>query len=87
MSLRQLCKQTGKQVSKALFLFPEERKTGIASTRLIVEKDLDLVEGQSVQVKWGGKKVQAEILAVSGKCQSYVLKSLSFSQVILSCKH
>ena len=79
MSLRQLCKQISKPVSKALFLFPKERKTGIASTRFIVEKDLDLVEGQSVQVNWEGKKVQAEILAVSGKCQSYVLKSISFS--------
>lgn len=76
MSLRQLCKQTSKRVSKALFLFPEEHKTGIASTRFIIEKDLDLLEGQSVQVNWDGKKVQAEILAVSGKCQSYVLKSI-----------
>ena len=79
MSLRQLCKQTSKRVSKALFLFPEEYKTGIASTRFIVEKDLDLVKGLSVHVNWEGKKVQAEILAVSGKCQSYVLKSVSFS--------
>ena len=52
---------------------------GIMSTRFIVEKDLDLVEGQSVQVNWEGKKVQVEILAVSGTCQSYVLKSISFS--------
>ena len=52
---------------------------GIASTRFIVEKDLDLVKGLSVHVNWEGKKVQVEILAVSGKCQSYVLKSVSFS--------
>ena len=87
MSLRQLCKQTNKRVSKALFLFPEERKTGIASIRFIIEKDLDLVEGESVRVNWEGKKVQAEILAVSGKCQSYVLKYIYFSYTILSCKH
>ena len=79
MSLRRLCKQTRKHVSKALFLFPEEQKMGIASTRLIVEKDLDLVEGQSVQVNWQGKKVKAKILAVSGRCQLYVLQSISFS--------
>ena len=79
MSLRRMCKQTRKHVSKALFLFPEEHKTGIASTRLIVDKDLDLVEEQSVKVNWQGKKVQAKILAVSGKCQSYVMKSISFS--------
>lgn len=84
MSLRRLCKQTRKHVSKALFLFPEEHKTGIASTRLIVEKDLDLVEGQSVQVNWQGKRVKAKILAVSGRCQLNVLQSISFSYVILS---
>ena len=67
---------------KSTVSFPEEHKTGIASTRLIVEKDLDLVEGQSVQVNWQGKKVQAKILAVSGKCQSSILKSLSFSWAI-----
>lgn len=84
MSLRRLCKQTRKHVSKALFLFPEEHKTGIASTRLIVEKDLDLVEGQSVQVNWQGKRVKAKILAVSGRCQLNVLQSISFSYVTLS---
>ena len=79
MSLRQLCKQTTKRALKALFLFPEEQKTGIASTRFIVEKDVDLVKGQSIHVNWEGKKVQAEILAVNGKCQSYVLESISFN--------
>ena len=74
MSLRQLCKQTTKRASKALFLFLEEQKTGIAPTRIIVEKDIDLVEGQSIHVNWEGKKVQAEILVVNGKCQSYVLR-------------
>ena len=72
MCLRQLCKQRSKRVSKALFLFPEECKTGNASTRIVIDKDLDLVEGQSVKVNWEGKKVQAEILALSGKCQSLV---------------
>ena len=76
MSVRQLCRQTSKRASKALFLFPEEQKTGIAPTRLIVEKDLDYIEGQSVHVSWEGKKVQAEILALSSKYQSYVLKSV-----------
>ena len=68
MSLRQLCRQTSKRIaSKALLLFPEEKKTGIAPTRLIVEKDLDFIEGQSVHVNWDGQKVQAQILALSGK--------------------
>lgn len=84
MSLRRLCKQTRKHVSKALLLFPEEHKTGIASTRLIVEKDLNLVEGQSVQVNWQGKRVKAKILAVSSRCQLNVLQSISLSYVILS---
>jgi len=42
---------------------------GIPLTRWIVEKDLDLVEGKKVAVIWEGKKVQGEILAVSGKFQ------------------
>ena len=53
---------------KALFYFPEERKTGIAPTCVIVEKDIDIVEGKMVTVNWAGKKVPAEILAVNGKC-------------------
>jgi len=72
MSPRQLCKQRSKRVSKAPFPFPGECKTGIASTSIIIDKDLDLVKGQSVKVNWEGKKVQAEILALSGKCQSLV---------------
>ena len=67
MSFRQLCKRTSKPFSKALYLFPKEHKTGIASTRLIIEKDLDFTVGQLVIVNWEGKKVQAEILARSGK--------------------
>ena len=44
-------------------------KTGIAPTRLIIEKDVPLKEGNSVTVNWAGKKVQAEILAVHGKSE------------------
>lgn len=68
MSFRQLCKRTSKpSFLKALYLFPKEHKTGIASTRLIIEKDLDFTVGQLVIVNWEGKKIQAEILALSGK--------------------
>ena len=44
-------------------------KTGIAPTRLILNSDkiIPLKEGISVAVNWGGKKVQAEILALDGK--------------------
>lgn len=69
MSVRQLCKETCKRPSKALFLFPNERKTGIAPTRLIVEKDINFTEGMLVHVKWEWKKVVAEILALNGKFQ------------------
>ena len=58
---------------KALFYFPEERKTGIAPTPVIVEKDVDIVEGKMVTVNWAGKKVPAEILAVNGKCSLHFL--------------
>ena len=67
MSLRQLCRQTGKQPSKALFYFPEENKTGIGPTRIIIEKDIVLHEQMHVTVNWAGEKVQAEILTLSGK--------------------
>lgn len=66
MSVRQLCKQTGKQPIKALFYFPEENKTGIAPTR-IIEEDGALTERRLVTVNWAGETVPAEILALSGK--------------------
>ena len=73
MSLRQLTKEAKKELSKALFYFPQEMKTGIAPTRLILNSDkiIPLKEGTSVTVNWGGKKVQAEILALDGK-QSFI---------------
>lgn len=67
MSLRQLCKETARPPLKALFYFPEEGTTGIAPTKLIVEKDVEISEGKLVTVNWERKKVQAEILAVNGK--------------------
>ena len=66
MSVRQLCKQTGKQPKKALFYFPEENKTGIAPTR-IIEEDGAFTEGRLVTVNWARATVPAEILALSGK--------------------
>ena len=71
MSVRQLCKETGKRPSKVLFYFPQENKTGIAPTRNIVDKDAVLSEGMLTTVNWGGEKVQAEILALSGKFTLY----------------
>ena len=68
LTLRQVCKETKKQLSKALFYFAAERKTGIAPTRKIVGSDNDaLCEGSIVTANWQGKKVQADILALSGK--------------------
>lgn len=64
MSLRQ---KGNKAPTKALLLFPQEMKTGIAPTRLIIQKNLPLKEGNSVVVNWAGKKVQAKILALHGK--------------------
>ena len=73
MSLRQLCKEGNKAPTKALLLFPQEMKTEIAPTRLIMGKDVLLKEGNSVVVNWAGKKVQAEILALHGKCMHFSL--------------
>ena len=68
-SLRQMSKEAKKGPSKALFYFPQEVKTGIAPTRLILDSDktVPFKEGTSVTVNWEGKKVQAEILALDGK--------------------
>ena len=66
MSLRLLCKQN-RRPSNALFYFRQEQKTGIAPTRIIIEKQLDLTIGMVVTVNWGGEKVEAEILALDGK--------------------
>ena len=81
MSIRQLCKETAKLTMKALFYFPEERKTGIVPTRVIVEKGVNIVEGKMVTVNWAGKKVPEEILAVNGKC------SLNFLAFVTSFHH
>ena len=67
MSIRQLCRQTTKRPSNALFYFRGEEKTGIAPIRVIVDKQLDLVVGMVVTVNWNGKKTEGEILALNGK--------------------
>lgn len=65
MTLRQLCRNT--QVpSMALYHFFEEGKTGIAPTRLVVEKDKVAI-GNEVTVNWEGEIVPATIVALSGK--------------------
>ena len=50
----------------ALYHFVAEEKTGIAPTRLVVEKDRVAV-GNLVTVNWEGDRVPATILALSGK--------------------
>ena len=76
MSVRQLCRETGRQPSKALFYFPEENKTGIAPVRIVIEKNDVLMEGSLVTVNWAGEKVRAEILALSGKFVDYTFVKL-----------
>lgn len=71
MSLRQLCRQT--QVpSKALFYFPEEDKTGIGPTRIILDNNAPAV-GAKVTVDWQGVHAAAEIIALSGKFNRCVI--------------
>jgi len=62
-----LCKQTSRRPSNALFYFRQEQKTGIAPTRIIIEKQLDLTVGMVVTVNWDGERVEMEILALDGK--------------------
>ena len=78
---RQLCRQTGKQPSKALFFFPKENKTGIAPKRIIVEKGIVLNEWMLVTVNWEGEMVGAEILALSGKLS--ILNLLRFISLMI----
>ena len=85
MSIRQLCKQS-KRPSNALFYFRQEQKTGIAPTRIITEKQLDLTAGMVVTVNWDGEIVKAEILALDGKSglvnfQRYIAFVLSILQL------
>ena len=79
MSLRQLCKETTKQPSKALLYFPKEMKTGIAPTRLILDKSFQYKEGSTVKVNWEGKKIQAEIVAVDGKSYNLSIGNCSLN--------
>ena len=69
-TFRQLHKEIAPRPRKALFYFPAESTTGIAPTRLIVEKDVEICKGQLDTVNWERKKVQAKILAVNGKFSS-----------------
>ncbi|XP_068729043.1 uncharacterized protein [Montipora capricornis] len=83
MSVRLLCKQTSKRPSNALFYFPEEQKTGIAPTRIIDEKDLDLTPGMVVTVNWDREKVEAEILALNGKFKFIIICRILIQSVLL----
>ena len=65
MSARQLCRQR-QLPSKALFYFHKEGKTGIAPTRLIIEKDA-ATAGADVTVNWQGEHVPAKVIALSGE--------------------
>ena len=75
--------QADKQTSlKGIIYFPRTEKNGIPPTRFIVEKDVDYSEGLTVHVNWEGKKVAADILALSGEFllqhfMRYFLKSLA----------
>ena len=56
MSARQLCRQT-QLPSKALFYFSDEGKTGIAPTRIIIEKDAVEVEVCSLHFVLTGYRI------------------------------
>ena len=61
LTLRQVCKETGKRPSKVLLYFPKEKRTEIAPTRLILEKDRNFKShGQLARKEGGGKNFGAE---------------------------
>ena len=72
MSARQLCRQT-QLPSKALFYFSDEGKTGIAPTRIIIEKDAVEV-GATITVNWQGEHVPAKVIALSSKYSCIIRK-------------
>ena len=67
MSLRLLLKQAAKPPSNELSYFPEEQKTGIAPTCVILDKQLEVTVGMLVTVNWDGEKVEVEILGLDGE--------------------
>ena len=80
MSIRLLCKRTdNKRPSNASFYFCEEGKTAIATTRVIIEKQLDFSVGMVVTVNWSGEKVDTEILALDGKSKTTLFTSYLLS--------
>ena len=64
---RQVRRASKPPPSKALFFFRQEGKTGIAPTKRILDKDVELKEGIKVTVNWEGEKVPGEIVALDGK--------------------
>jgi len=72
MATRKLCRKAQSPL-KALFYFPEEGKTCIAPTCLILEKKAAAV-CMDVTVNWQGEYVPAKIVGLSGKyrCNNYV---------------
>jgi len=51
--------------------------SGIAPTRMILDKSSQYKEGSTVTVNWQGKKIQAEIVAVDGKSNNiYIVNCL-----------
>ena len=54
--------QTKCEVAKqCVVYFRDEQKTGIAPTRIILDKQLEITVGMVVTVNWDGEKVEAEI--------------------------
>ena len=69
---RQVRRASKPPPSKALFFFRQEGKTGIATTKWILDKDVELKEGIKVTVNWEGEKVQGGIVALEFFKLSYL---------------
>lgn len=76
---RQVRRASKPQPSKALFFFRQEGKTGIAPTKRILDKDVELKKGIKVTVNWEGERVQGEIVALDDK--------LRYLKTFVGCKH
>lgn len=85
MAARKLCRER-QLPSKALFYFPEEGKTGIAPTHLILEKKAAAV-GVDITVNWQGEHVPTKIVALSGKYRCNNCVNLFLAYQLTFVKH
>ena len=70
---RPLRYQTKRKFKEGLFFFESDKSTSILSTRLILEDDAQVFEGNTVTLKWEDDFLRAKIIKLSGMVLVYIL--------------